>query len=72
MPSDKQLKEQFGARIKQLRDERSWSQAQLSHEADLDPGYIGKIERGLINPGLTYLHKIASAFGITVSELLKY
>jgi transcriptional regulator with XRE-family HTH domain len=72
MQNDEHIKKQFGARIKQLREERGWSQVDLSHEAELDPGYIGKIERGTMNPGLTYIYALAEAFGITVSDLLKY
>lgn len=72
MVKDEHIKKRFGRRIKQLRDERDWSQAGLSHEADLDPGYIGKVERGEINPGLTYIHAIAKAFKITLSELMDF
>ncbi len=72
MLKDEHIKKKFGQRIKTLRVERDWSQAGLSHEADLDPGYIGKVERGEINPGLTYIYAIAKAFNMSLSELMDF
>jgi transcriptional regulator with XRE-family HTH domain len=44
----------------------------LSHEAEIDVGYLGKVERGTVNPGLIYITALARAFGLEVCELLKY
>lgn len=64
--------EAFGKRVRTLREARDWSQSDLSHEAELDVGYIGKVERGRVNPGLVYITILARAFNITVSELMDY
>jgi transcriptional regulator with XRE-family HTH domain len=69
---EQKIIEEFGLRIKSLREARDWSQSDLSHEGDLDVGYIGKIERGQVNPGLIYIVKLARSFGMDVWELLKY
>lgn len=37
--------------------------------AGLDPTYISGIERGLRNPGIKNVSKIAKALGITTSDL---
>lgn len=69
---EQKIIEAFGQRIKSLRDVRGWSQSDLSHEAEMDVGYIGKIERGQVNPGLIYITKLAQAFGLQIWELMKY
>jgi transcriptional regulator with XRE-family HTH domain len=71
-PASERLTHQFGARINKLRGERQWTQRDLSNAADgLDTAYISRIESGKIEPCLGSLALLASAFGITLSELLK-
>lgn len=72
LKDEQHIREAFGKHLKSLRDERDWSQVDLSHAADLDPGYIGKIERGRVNPGLTYLVAIARGLDITLTELMDF
>jgi transcriptional regulator with XRE-family HTH domain len=56
--------------VRRLRQQRDWSQEQLAAEAgELRQGLISDIERGKANPTLTTLEFIASALGVTVSEL---
>lgn len=62
----------FGARIRQLRKEKKWSQEELAHKAGFHRTYIGMIERGERNPSLININAFAEAFGICVSELLKF
>lgn len=66
------IREAFGRHLRALREGKDWSQVDLSHAADVDPGYIGKIERGAVNPGLTYLVAIARGLSITLSELVDF
>lgn len=70
MSDDNIILQQFGNCLRTLREEKGWSQVDLSHKAELDPGYIGKIERGQVNPGLTYLAALARSFDMEVWELL--
>lgn len=59
----------FGDRLRELRNERDWSQERLAHEAELDRTYISGIERGVRNVGIDNIHKIAQAFGISMRDL---
>lgn len=59
----------YGLAIRDLRAERGISQEALAHAADLDRTYVSGIERGLRNPSLTNLLKIAAALDVKVSEL---
>ena len=61
----------FGTRIKVIRLQRGLSQEQLGLIAELDRTYISGIERGLRNPTLMIVERIAKAFSISPSELLK-
>ena len=59
-----------GALIRQHRLEHGLSQEKLGHQADLHRTYVSSLERGIRNPTITVLHRIASALDLTVSELL--
>lgn len=61
----------FGKRIKDLRLQKGYSQEKLAEIADLDRTYIPGIESGKRNVSLLVAKKIADAFGIMLSELLR-
>lgn len=61
----------LGQRIRQLRKQRSLSQEEFAHLAELDRSYIGQIERGERNLSFSNLYKIASALDLRISELLE-
>lgn len=46
------------------------SQEQLAARADLHWTYVSGIERGVRNPGLNILVRIASALDVSLSELV--
>ncbi|MGI9426475.1 MAG: helix-turn-helix domain-containing protein [Hyphomicrobiaceae bacterium] len=60
----------FGDLIRQHRLELGLSQEELGHQANLHRTYISSVERGIRNPTITVLHRIANALDLTVSELL--
>lgn len=65
------IKVKFGQRLKELRADKGYSQEKLAELADLDRTYIPGIEAGKRNISIVVLEKIAKAFNINVSELLK-
>lgn len=65
------IKKKLGKRVKQLRQEKELSQEALAHLAELDRTYIPSIEKGERNISLEVIQKLAGAFKITISELLK-
>lgn len=64
------LIEEFGKRIRQLRNERNLSQEELSFLTGFHRTYIGMIERGERNISLANIGVFAKAFQMPVSELL--
>jgi transcriptional regulator with XRE-family HTH domain len=61
----------FGAAVRDLRERRGLSQENLGFEAELDRTYVSGIERGVRNPTLTTIWKLAEALESTPSRLLK-
>jgi len=60
----------FGDRVKAWRLARGITQEALAERAGLHPTYIGGIERGERNLGLSNLFKLASALDLRPSALL--
>lgn len=65
------ISQQFGKRISELRTKRSWSQEELADRSNLHRTYISGVERGTRNPTLLVIYRLACAFSISPSELLK-
>jgi transcriptional regulator with XRE-family HTH domain len=59
----------FGARVRELRSIKGWSQERLASEAKLDRTYIGGVERGERNPSLLIICRIAQALSVPVADL---
>ncbi|WP_191923848.1 helix-turn-helix domain-containing protein [Pantoea agglomerans] len=61
----------FGRKIRELRSTKSISQEELAWACELDRTYISGIERGIRNPSLKNIIKIANALNIKLSELFE-
>lgn len=66
-----QLLNRIGRKIKLLREEKGFSQHELSVEAEIPKNQIGRIERQEINTTILTLHKIAKALEVDIYELVK-
>ena len=62
--------EQFGANMRRLRDAAGLTQEALSERTMLDPGEISRLERGMRNPQLRTIVRVARGLDVTVAELL--
>ena len=59
----------FGLNVRKRRESLDLTQIEAAERADLDPTYISGIERGVRNPSLISIARVAKALDITVSEL---
>lgn len=59
----------LGKRIQELRIQNSISQEKLADLAGVHRTYVGMIERGEKNMTIRSVEKIATALGVTLSEL---
>jgi transcriptional regulator with XRE-family HTH domain len=64
------INEEVGFNIRRIREERGLSQEELGAVAGLHRPYIGQIERGEKNIGLTNLDKIAKGLKVNIKDLL--
>lgn len=68
----KNVTQKTGDRIRYFRNMQKLSQEELALAAEINPAYIGHIERGLKCPTVATLNKICTALGISLSELLDF
>ncbi|MCI0438610.1 MAG: helix-turn-helix transcriptional regulator [Chloroflexi bacterium] len=62
----------FGAHLRRLRAQRGLSQEEVAHRAGLHVTYLSGIERGLRNPTLRNIRKLALALDVPVKELFTF
>jgi transcriptional regulator with XRE-family HTH domain len=61
----------LGTAVRQLRDARGWSQEELADHSGLNRSFVGEIERGEVTFSLSTLAKLAHAFDMMPSVLVK-
>jgi transcriptional regulator with XRE-family HTH domain len=58
-----------GERVKELREERRWSQTRLGYETGISPTTISRLETGKHSPQNRTVTDLARAFGVDKREL---
>ncbi len=61
----------LGKHIVKLRQQKGWTQSELSRYCDKDRQSIERLEKGKINPSAYYLYQIAEGLGIEFEDLLE-
>ncbi len=61
----------LGLNIRRHREAQDLTQEELGERAGIDQTYISGIERGIRNPGIKSVARVAKALGLTTSELCK-
>jgi putative transcriptional regulator len=56
-------------RLRELRDERGWSQGALAERADVSRQTINAIETGKYDPSLPLAFRLAGVFGLRIEEI---
>jgi transcriptional regulator with XRE-family HTH domain len=65
-----ELPETLGDRILRLRRSQGWDQAGLAERAGVKPTQISKYERGIYEPKLSALSRIAAVLGTSTDYLI--
>lgn len=71
MPVKDRTLSTFGGNVAKAREKRSYSQDKLAERADLDRTYISGIERGVRNPGIKTVIRVAKALEVSDADLCK-
>lgn len=54
--------------VRRLRVERGIAQEALAVDAEIDRTYVGRVERGLENPTVAVLERLAAALEVSIPE----
>jgi len=65
-----EIRKRIGWNIRRLRAERELTQEDFATDSGFDRGYISGLERGVRNPSVLVLERVARALGVDVAELL--
>jgi transcriptional regulator with XRE-family HTH domain len=63
------VRQRLGMNVRRLRTERKLSQEKFALEFGVDRTYVSGIERGVRNPTITVVQRLADALGVSVGEL---
>ncbi|MCH9695924.1 MAG: helix-turn-helix transcriptional regulator [Gammaproteobacteria bacterium] len=58
-------------RLKVLRAEKDWTQAQLAMELDVSRQTVNALEKGKFDPSLPLAFKAARLFGLSIEEIFQ-
>lgn len=64
------IRKQMGVNLRRLRREKGWSQEDMAFESGLHRTYVSGIERGVRNPTLLILEKIAKTLDVAPAALV--
>ena len=60
-----------GLKVRKFREQKGWSQEELAFECGLHRTYISGVERGVRNPTVMVLDRIARTLEVAPPELLR-
>lgn len=64
------IRARLSANMVRLRKEKGWSQEELAEQSGLHRTYVSGLERRVRNPTITIVERLATALGVSVSDLL--
>lgn len=67
----KSLEKRIGERCRSLRHRAGLSQLDMVRDYGFSLSHYQKIERGVLDPRLSTLVKLAHAFGVSLSEMVR-
>lgn len=71
MAATASIEVRLGRRIREVRRQKGLSQMDVVRSGDWDLSHYQKIERGVLDPRLSTVARLAESFGVSLSELLK-
>ena len=66
------VRRKLGLKVQALRTARGWSQDEFAHRAGLHRTYVSGVERGVRNPTVTVLEKLAWGLDVPLVELVTF
>lgn len=66
------VRKKLGANVQRLRREKGLSQEELADLAGLHRTYVSGVERGVRNPTLTVIDRLARALGVEMAVVVGF
>jgi transcriptional regulator with XRE-family HTH domain len=66
------VNQKLGKNLKRIRNEKGVTQEKLQELSGLDRGYISGVERGVRNPSIRNIERLAKALKVKVSDLTDF
>lgn len=66
------VRRKIGSRVQQLRQAQGLSQEELADRADVHRTYVSGVERGVRNPTVTVLEKLAAGLRVSLADLVTF
>lgn len=66
------IKAVVGKNVRHFRELKGISQEELAFDADLHRTYVSGVERGIRNPSVLIVAKLAAALGVEPYKLLEF
>lgn len=67
----KNVRQRFGERLRQLRAAKGWSQEELSGRSGIGRVFISQLENGHKDVCLGVIETLADSFKVSISELMQ-
>ena len=67
---DEELQLRLGQRCREVRQQAEMSQLDVVRHHEFSLSHLQKIERGVLDPKLSTLARLAQAYGVSLSDLL--
>ena len=62
-------KQMIGARVKDIRNRKGFTQEELAEKININPKYLSSIERGKENPTLNTLIKLSESLDVNLNDI---
>jgi transcriptional regulator with XRE-family HTH domain len=69
---DQKARDELGYKLKNAREKKKLTQAEVAKRADIHVNYYARIERGEENPSFDRLRRIMKALGIKSGEVMPF
>ena len=66
------VKQKLGKNLQRIRKEKGITQEKLQELSGIDRGYISGVERGVRNPSIKNVERLAKALKVSVSDLTNF
>jgi len=63
--------QRLGQNLRRLRERKGWSQEEFADEASIHRTYVSGLERGVRNPTIRVVEKLAKALGVHAGQLFE-